>query len=164
MFWVCSYPRNSCSHCPGGYQVNSEGEDQGWAGHGSYPQRDWDHVISAPPSHHFYIRRWRSAACFTAHTHSWQNHISLFSLNVDQCKCPKSNPPCAHSALVARLQDVVLWHADVIIGPELHFWDVIHLLYSVWLPGPVKVWMALTVCIWISLDACVQTCVWKVCV
>lgn len=73
-----------------------------------------------------------------------------------------------HPVLIQHLwpgsRIVMLWHADVIIGPELQLWDVIHLLYSVWLPGPVKVWMALTVCIWISVDACVHTCVLKVCV
>lgn len=57
---------------------------------------------------------------------------------------------------------VMSWHADVIIRPGLQLWDVIHLLCSVWLPGPVKVWMALTVCIWISQKMCVCTCVLKV--
>lgn len=42
---------------PGCHQVNSEGKDQGWAGHGAHPPRDWDHVVSTPPAHYLYL--WR---------------------------------------------------------------------------------------------------------
>lgn len=40
---------------PGGHQVNSEGEDQGRAGHGAHPPRDRDHVIPSPPAHYLYL-------------------------------------------------------------------------------------------------------------
>lgn len=103
------------------------------------------------------------------HAHTWQIVHTLFNLNTH-----KHKHTCSKFTLLPQLTQhlwpscriVMLWHADVIIRPGLQLWDVIHLLCSVWLPGPVKVWMALTVCVWISLNVCVcvHTCVESLCV
>lgn len=93
---------------PGGYQVHSEGEDQGWAGHGSHSPRDWDHVIPPPPTHHLYIWRWGfSCVSVITRAHTWQiTHICLTGTRINKnTHVQNSPPPTAHSALVAKLQD-----------------------------------------------------------
>ena len=47
-----------CTSSSGGDQDNQEGQDRDWAGLGAHPPRDPDHVFSATPADHPYLRRW----------------------------------------------------------------------------------------------------------
>lgn len=149
-----------CPLFPGGYQVNSEGEDQGRAGHGSHPPRDWDHVIPPPPTHHLYIWRWGFAECLEfiwqiIHTRMHWTHINI-NTHVQDPPLPRLIQHLWPSCGI-----VVLWHADVIIRPGLQLWDVIHLLCSVWasksLDGSDGVHLDLSECVCVEhLCVCVR--------
>lgn len=57
------------SHIPflfeGCHKVDQKREDQGRARPGSYSQRNWNHVLTLPPTHHHHI--WRYAITKTHH-------------------------------------------------------------------------------------------------